>query len=133
MITSKHLIASTLFIIALAVLALVWQTPNSAVGSVMPGGEYMATTTSGVAAGIKSVAPNKVVTLGSVVIASSTTGTMTIKNATSSIDTASTTVITFPANATPGTYTFDADLTRGLFVELGTGFAGDYVITYRSQ
>lgn len=130
----KNIVAVAFLVLALGVFTLFTQVSNIAFGSVMPGGEYSATTTRGVAAGMKVVAANKVVTLGSVVIASSSPTSFTIWNATSTADTASTSVITFPANATPGTYTFDADLiTRGLILQLPTGFAGDYVVTYRTQ
>ena len=74
------------------------------------------------------------VTLGSVVISStSPAGLFTIRNATSTTDKASTTVAIFD-NSTAvaaGTYTFDLVLDRGLVIEMGTGFAGGYTITWR--
>ena len=103
---------------------------NRVVGSVEQGSEYQATTTVGMAVGLRSLACTQ--TLGSVIVASSSAGTLKIWNATSTTDTASSTIATFIASPVQGTYTFDAILTRGgIGIELGSGFNGSYTITCR--
>ena len=107
----------------------------------MPAGEYMATTTTGMATAghipvIANVSGNSnplTSTLGSIIVASSSATTITIWNATSTTDIASTSFVTLKASVAEGTYTFDAELSRGLVVVKPTGFNGDYVITYRRQ
>jgi len=75
------------------------------------------------------------ITLGSVVIASTTVNWMTIYNATSSAAVAdgtyATKITTFLSSASLGTYTYDVWLDKGLVIRMETGFAGDYTITYR--
>lgn len=73
------------------------------------------------------------ITLGSVVVSSSTTGTLIIHNATSTVDISSTTVAIFDndSNTTIGTYVFDIVLDRGLVLDFSSGFWGSYVITWR--
>ncbi|MES2224144.1 MAG: hypothetical protein V4469_04405 [Patescibacteria group bacterium] len=71
-------------------------------------------------------------TLGSVVITSATAGAIfTIKNATSTIDPASTTLATFTAGALGGTYTFDAAFDRGLIVQMNSAIVASTTITWR--
>lgn len=72
--------------------------------------------------------------LGSVVIASSSPTTalpVKIWNATSTTDVSSTTLVYIPSASANGTYTYDVVLTRGLIVELPTGFNGSFNITSR--
>jgi len=74
------------------------------------------------------------ITLGSVVIASTTANTMAIYNATSSdavVNGDGTLITTFPASAPQGTYTFDVWLDKGLVLDLASGFGGDYVVSFR--
>ncbi len=74
------------------------------------------------------------VTLGSVVIASTTAHAMNIYNATSTagFDNGDYTFITRFSSSTPrGTYTYDIEMDAGLFIQLQAGYTGDYVITYR--
>ena len=72
-------------------------------------------------------------TLGSVIISSSSVGTLIIHDATSTSDDASTTVAWFDNdnNASPGTYVFDTILTRGLMLDFGAGYFGGATITWR--
>jgi len=113
-------------------------------GSVIVSGEYHATTTakmSGVLAKaaefnqLIKTAEYSSVTLGSVVVASTTAHAMNIYNATSTAavdDGALSTFITRLSSSTPrGTYTYDIALDEGLVVQLQAGYTGDYVITYR--
>ena len=112
-------------------------------GSVIVSGEYHATTTakmSGVLAKaaefnqLIKTAEYSSVTLGSVVVASTTAHAMNIYNATSTAGLANgdATFITRLSSSTPrGTYTYDIALDEGLVVQLQAGYTGDYVITYR--
>ena len=104
---------------------------NTPVGSVSVSNEYNATTTDSTSADTVSVLTNRGCTVGSVVIATSSSGTLTIKNATSQIDTASSTLILIPINTIAGTYTYDITCDRGLVLEIGAGFDGEYVVTWR--
>jgi hypothetical protein len=99
------------------------------IGSVGRTSEYKATTTVSMAA-MQLIQTGESV-LGSVIIASSSAITMRIWNATSTTDSASTTVAIFKAAAGENTYTFDTVLTRGLVIAPASGFNGAYTITYR--
>ena len=120
-------------LIAITFAMLVLQRPDSALGSTFPGGEYNATTTTGMGAVHNVVSGNRVVGFGSIIVASSSATTFKVWNATSTTDVASTSLLTLKASIAEGTYTFDTELTRGLIVEKPTGFNGNYVITYRAQ
>jgi hypothetical protein len=103
--------------------------PDNA-GSVSAGGVYRhASSTTD--AGMKILVANKPATLGSVIVASTTNATFTIWNATSTTDTASNTVASFPALVGAGTYTFDITVPRGLIIKPGVGFLGQYITTFR--
>jgi hypothetical protein len=132
MSTTKNIVALALLVAAFALLAFSLQQPQHAFSSVITGGEYQATTTGGLPTG-HQVVRGSLTTLGSVVIASSSATSFTIWNATSTTDTASTSLVTFEADAAEGTYTFDIDLVRGLVVEEPSGFNGDFVVTWRAQ
>lgn len=129
--------------------------------SVMPGGEYHSTSTVSrdtqlgiVYAGrtevlIVSTTPFDMVpfavtnseqrygsiTLGSVIIASSSKGYFRIHDATSTTDFASTTVIAFdnnePETDMANSYALDIIMKRGIVLDFGTGFNGAYTITWR--
>ena len=68
---------------------------------------------------------------GYITVASSSAATLTVKNATSTTDIASTTIAVLRAGIAEGTYQFDAVMTRGLIIDVPVGFHGDYVIGYR--
>lgn len=120
-----------IIVIIVAILAFRLFGSDRIVGSVVPSGEYYGTSTSSLIAGM-NVVKTGVTTLGSVVVVSPNTATtFTIWNATSTTDSASTTVAIFPVNATSGTYVFDTILNRGLIIDEPTGFVGDILTTYR--
>lgn len=117
---------------------------EDSVGSVERTNEYHATTTVLITGTtykaaqtrhlIQSASQHGPVTLGSVVIASTTDNIMAIYNATSSdavINGDGTLITTFPVNAPQGTYTFDIILSAGLVLDLAAGFGGDFVVSYR--
>ena len=129
MIYARNILALAFLVLSMAVLVFVYQY-NTATGSVFVGNEYLSTTTATMSGGV-SIAPNKQITIGSIVVASSSVGTLEVRDATSTTDTASTTFTVLKASIGEGTYTYDVRLKRGLAVELGSGFDGDYVITFR--
>lgn len=95
-------------------------------------GEYFATSTTAMTAGNHvTIVSNQGAKLGTIVVASSTSGTLRVRNATSTTDSASTTVALFGASPTSGTYDFNIYLDRGLIVELSSGFVGAYTINFR--
>lgn len=71
--------------------------------------------------------------LGSVVIASSTSASyLVLHDATSTQATSTDTIIaTFKTEATPGTYQFDVLFDQGLKLDIPAGFNGVYNITFR--
>ena len=129
----KNVLAVAFLLIAVTFAMLVLQRPESALGSTYPGGEYNSTTTVGMASVQNVISANRVVSLGSIIVASSSATTFKVWNATSTTDVASTSVFAMKAAIGEGTYTFDTELTRGLIIEKPTGFNGEYVITYRAQ
>ena len=119
---------------------LIFDKLDKSFGSVGVSDEYLSTSTaymSGVL--VKTAEFNQLITagvpvLGSVVIASTTAASMTIYDATSTAGLAngdSIQITRFPTSTPQGTYTFDTRLDSGLVITLQSGFAGDYVITYR--
>jgi len=104
---------------------------NNPLGSVAISGEYHATTTVATSAGTHWLARTGSCTLGSVVVASSSATTLTLMNATSTTDIASTTITTLKAGISEGTYTYDTICTRGLVVETPADFNGSYTVTFR--
>lgn len=104
--------------------------------STMVGQEYkafQATTTMAASTSTKKTMGGAI---GSFVVASSssaggkinlydTAGTATTTSATTTL------LVSFDARASNGTYQYDVEFTRGLLVEITSGFAGDVVLTYR--
>lgn len=125
------IILSVIILGVIVISALEIGRTSQAPGSVGVGNEYSATSTATMTTVMNTILVNRPVTLGSIVIASSSSKTLTIWNATSTIDTASTSVAVFKANTVEGTYTFDVSLPRGLIIQTPAGFDGSYTITYR--
>jgi len=74
------------------------------------------------------------VNLGTVTIASTspaTEGYVKLWSATSTSDSASSTLVRLPSDLAAGSYDFHIFMIRGLAIELPTGFEGDWVITYK--
>lgn len=111
------------------------------IGSVQIGNEYQSTTTTSTWASATTAKEitngNAAITLGNIIIASSSPATtiyqMAIYDATSTMATATSRLITRigSANQTHGTYEYDVNLKYGLLVETTTGFDGLFTITYR--
>lgn len=97
---------------------------------------YTATTTSSAWAGLHiPVKYNSPAVLGSICVASTTgalplTQTLTLWNATSTTDSASTTIAVIQTGYT-GCFGNDLNFPQGLIISAGAGFAGSYTIGYR--
>lgn len=127
-------------LVGLMVIGTVWFTMtrgDKKLGSVVQGNEYRSTTTpvSLVAEYVNPVSGPS--TLGSVVWTLTTGGAaskVTLYDATST-DTAlvygTTTIASFAAAPTAGTYTFDIALYRGLLIEYTSGLRSSSTITFR--
>lgn len=131
------------FILAVAFGLGFYFSGEKPLGSVMRGGEMHATSTANMSGTtykaaefnqLIQTAEYSSVTLGSIIIASTTANSMSIYNATSTdaIVNGDGTLITTMVSSTPqGTYTFDIALDEGLVVQLQAGFGGGYIITHR--
>lgn len=110
------------------------QPSNLNIGSVQRSSEYYSTSTvSGQAAFLYKIASSTTV-LGSVVITSSTASGVWIYNwdgVGASVTASGTLIAYFPTNATVGTYTFDIQAARGLYVSTTAANTGNYTVTYR--
>lgn len=106
-------------------------------GSVSHSDEYISTTTRNSVTGV-ALATGQILalgqgTLGSVVITGAGAGTINLYDATSTITNSqygTTTLVTIPASAAAGTYTFDIQFKRGLVYEF-IGTAPTTTITFR--
>lgn len=128
-------LTAVIALLFITIATIMVSTGQYSYGSVIVGNDYHATTSIASSAGTHwqaRVAANGGCALGSIVIASTTSSAnITLWNATSTTDTASTTIVTIPPNAAAGTYTFDIVCARGLVVETPTGFTGQTVVTFR--
>ncbi len=129
-------IAVSISVLAIVIAGvLIFRKDNSSLslGSIQDGQAYTSTST----ASNWGTATNRVLkvgygTLGSVVITAATGGgVFELRNATSTIDPASTTLATFTAGAIGGTYTFDVAFDRGLAVITTAGLQASTTITFR--
>lgn len=119
-------------IVSLFALFGVYQTTNLGAAN----DTYTATTTSSAWAGLHiPLKYNSPAVLGSLCVASSTpatplTQTLTLWNATSTTDSASTTVAVIQTGFT-GCFGYGLSFPRGLIISAGTAFNGFYTIGYR--
>jgi len=133
-------IFSTLIVIGLLVVGFGVYSPEpteKSLGSVGQTGEYQSVTSyakngSALFSTYNTLVDNKCAVLGSVVITGAVAGPLRILNATSTTDSASTTIAMFPNSTAVGTYVFDSIVTRGLIVEATPGTIPTTTITYRS-
>jgi len=104
----------------------------------MIGGEYKATSTITMGSSTMKQIFVGSGTLGSVVVAGTSSvalrvwdsATSTSASSTNPIN-ASSTIVQFNPEVTTGTYTFDVSIYKGLVIELPTGFNGSYTVTFR--
>jgi hypothetical protein len=118
------------FLVALIVL-LGGSYGVNKLGSVNDGQAYNATSTTSAISGTHQVLKSSGGVLGSVTIASTSAFTLEIWNATSTTDSASTSIAKFKASPVEGTYMFDASLPRGIIIAPATSFNGNYTITWK--
>jgi len=125
-------IVSVLVVGGLSFWAGTWLGTQKNVGSVQYASEYHATSTqAGTAAGLNNIF-ERVGTLGSItIVSSSAAGGFTVYDADSVTSTPTTTIAVFPASATAGTYVFDVGLTQGLRITVPSNFNGNFITTYR--
>lgn len=138
----KNILAVAFLLIAVTLAMLVIQNPRGALGSVYIGNEYLATSTSATSVYGAFTASRVIVSgpsaFGSVIITGANTGTLNFYNATTSnVDlrtgnkaTSTILIASFPASTAAGTYTFDVQVTDGLFIDI-LGLAATSTITYR--
>lgn len=108
------------------IITLQIEQPKEAIGSVVEGQEYQATTTrafDGTALTNLTVLKNRAGSLARVTITGAGAGQMvfydaTTTDATARTNTATTTIANFPASAAAGTYDFDAVFNYGLIYEV---------------
>lgn len=136
------IITSVIAVVLMTVL--LWSNASPAIGSVEVSNEYQATTT-GQTADL-SITASKLITnatrqrgaLGSVVITGANTGFVWIYDATTtnatlrapSAGTSTILIASFPPSTAVGTYTFDAEYTNGLLVEI-SGIAPTTTVSFR--
>lgn len=114
-------------------LAIVAALGGGAVlGGSTAGNEYTATSTAASFAGTHRQLKVGAGSLGVVTISSTSAHALTLWNATSTTDSASTTIATFKASVAEGTYQFDtASFSRGLVVSAEAGYQGSAVVGWR--
>lgn len=126
-------------VLAMLFTAFMWslfiENSRPAMGSTIQGNDYMSTTTDSTKASATVPQPVKLASgsLGSVIVLGTTTAA-SIKiydNALATSTASSTLVATIPSGTAQGTYTFDRSMGYGILVDVGVGFVGSYVITYR--
>lgn len=140
----KIVLGIALVISAIVVLAVIAQKPKTTEASARPGDEYQATSTAPSSAyGATVTASTRIKAgygaLGSVIILGANTGVVNIYNATTSNVLARTgqkatstiLIASIPASAAAGTYTFDAEVTDGIYLDLVSGNMPTSTITYR--
>jgi hypothetical protein len=150
--TSKELFSDLIFAIALIMIVVIGVAlgivfginiyfslqPEGPVGSIIQSQEYSATSTPWE----NSWTSNRIKlgsgSLGSVVITSSGDLSFVLLDATSTpntetnpINTSTQTLVSFPPNATVGTYTIDTNFKYGLWLEVLSGTYGTSTITFR--
>lgn len=143
----KKYIIATVFVLGIALgLGLFLSTP-SALGSVADNGVYNYTyVTNSNASTSPQIIKSKQGVLGSIVVASTTIGTLFVYDGTVmdvkyltgastgqlfSTTTATTTITKMGASVAAGTYTFDVAFTNNLVIMPSTDFYGSYTITWR--
>ena len=136
----KNIVLSTLGIIVmflgLTYVSYMTYQAIQAEASTMVGQEYKVFQATSSLAAATTTKKTMSGSIGSFVVSSSssaggkinlydTVGTATTTSATTTL------LMSFDARASNGTYQYDVEFTRGLLIEVTSGFAGDVVLTYR--
>lgn len=118
-------------VLAAIIIALGGGYTATNLGSVQDGHAYNSTTTPTISGALLMVKEGQG-TLGSVVIGVTSATTFELRDATSTTDVASTTLLQVAASPAIGsTMTLDTAFTRGLSIVFPASFTGRYTITYR--
>ena len=121
-------------IIGIAILGIVLNVPNKALGSVPFGNGYMYKTIT--TSNASSTAPTVVRVrggagiLGSIVVASSSNKALNIYDGLTSTTTG-TLITTLKASVSEQTFTYDANVLYGIIIDMPQTFTGVYTVTYR--
>lgn len=126
----------TAFIIALglvtAAMVYVSNAPESTIQFLGNAADAnIATSTTSTLAGVHQVLKTEGGFVDFVTVASSSASTFELWNATSTTDSASTSVMKLKAAVAEGTYDVRADFPRGIIINPATGFNGQYTTTWR--
>lgn len=139
---NKLVTTAVVIVAAIGIYFLAIQPAQQSLGSVAVSNEYQATTTSTGRFTVPVLVSDKITTgscvLGSIVLTGTATGIINIYDATTtnaslraaSQSTSSILLANIPASAAAGTYTFDAQCTRGLIID-STGTMPTTTITFR--
>lgn len=144
----KHTIAaagvSAFLVLSVLVLAFYFASPQRSYGSTIQGNEYTATSTAANAVYGASITDDTLIKTGQgalaqIIITGANTGIFHFYNATTTDvnkrtgNKATSTILiaSFPASTATGTYTFDAEFTDGLLLELTSGNMATSTIMYR--
>lgn len=126
-----------------SVIVILFQGPNTVLGSTLQGNDYNATSTgSSVSAGASPVGglvKTGAGALGTVVVTGANTGyiniydatTTNVNNRTGNTATSSIYIGSLPASLVAGTYVFDVEFSTGLYLDLVTGTMPTTTVTYR--
>lgn len=128
----KNYIIGVAGIIAVLLIVLLGGSSDTTFGSVTVGNDYQTYEATSTMSGAKIVKAGSG-SFGSLIVASSTTaGTFGIyDNALATSTATSTRIAVFQPGLAGGTYTFDREILLGIVLDIGPGFNGDYVVTYR--
>jgi hypothetical protein len=133
----KNILLGIIAVAIVVTIAVLVDRNNGVFGSVIQSQEYESVRLTSTDASSTKVINQKLLagSLGSIVIASSTTGTITFYDSATTTPTGTTTaevIAKFGAELeNTGTYQYDLIFTNGLLIYVSADFNGDYVVTYR--
>ncbi len=140
----KYILYISLALLAVVTFASFLAAPHQAIGSVNSGQEYLSTTTDSTFTSLSTTTKVCIGTcsLGSIVITATSSATgptwsvwdsaVSSTTAYNGAGTATATLLAkFPSGTAAGTYTFDLKASRGIVLDIPTGFTGVYAVTYR--
>lgn len=142
-LTTKHILSGLIALLLTGFIVISFYSRPVQGSDFSPSSDYIATSTaaSGVYGAITAgeLIRSSYGSFGSIIITGANTGVINIYNATTtnvSLRTGNTPTSTIlltsiPANAATGTYTFDAQYTVGLYLDLVSGVMPTSTITYR--
>ena len=143
LLNHKNILAVAFLLLAVTI-AMVFQQPRGAQGSIRIGDELQATSTAPSSAYGATISGDTLIktgtgALGSVIITGANTGIVNFYNATTSdvnkrtgqVATSTILLASFPASTAAGTYVFDTQFTYGLYIDLISGAMPTTTVTFR--